>query len=93
VYVRRVWDDRMQARVAREGELVAALEKIGCERTLTTREGCREAKARGGNLKRSEWCARCAAIEEEGDESCSCYDLHGFSPDPTCSAHHPKKDK
>ncbi|KKL59429.1 hypothetical protein LCGC14_2215400, partial [marine sediment metagenome] len=27
VYVRRVWDDRMQARVAREGELVAALER------------------------------------------------------------------
>ncbi len=28
VYVRRVWDDRMQARVAREGELVAALGRI-----------------------------------------------------------------
>ncbi|KKN16458.1 hypothetical protein LCGC14_0975670 [marine sediment metagenome] len=42
-----------------------ALEKLGCERALTTHEGCREARARGGNLKRSEWCVRCAAIEEE----------------------------
>ena len=55
---------------ARRAEALAerrkeALEEIGCERTVTTREGCREAKARGGNLKRSEWCVRCAAIEEE----------------------------
>lgn len=23
-------------------------------------------------------------------EPCSCYDLHGFSPDPTCLVHQPK---
>jgi len=28
------------------------------------------------------------AIEEEGNESCSCYDLHGFAPDPACPVHH-----
>jgi len=46
-----------------------ALEEMGCEQTLITREGCREAKARGGNLQRSEWCIRCAAIEEEERET------------------------
>jgi len=54
--------DRYKALAERRGE---ALEEMGCERTLITREGCREAKARGGNLQRSEWCIRCAAIEEQ----------------------------
>ena len=29
--------------------------------------------------------------DQPKEEPCSCYDLHGFSPDPTCPVHHSKE--